>query len=776
MKNKWELNNKENGTIREATKFDGSTQTVISFRDDSYNGPTWYITKEGEKKRIHLSQSSEGQLEGNNEGISFTLKTESTENSIVLKATMTNHSRASFQPQNAGIQLGIDTYMNRFPEWNHVYFPTLLRCEKTHFWGYFMTPMGEILGIGSPDSIASWHLSYNRLEGGDLGHRIHTANVDLLNELPLPDRHPQHLNALKPCESREWTIYLHPVDNLNELKPELSKLCQAPMLEFDKYTIMPNEQCTLKVYHSEPVTVNVYSEDNTLVSTLPKTHQSNAEYDIGSFISAGVYTVKVSDDKGKQAEGKFHVRKPWSWYLKEARKEAIRKPQKASTHAESWYGQFSAILAKKYFPDATLDPKAEQNFQEILELMFDTEKAEPFVIPQRIQNTSTMISLLVDYYEVNRQVEDLELASRLADWLIQNQADDGSYRSAGTEHYSSVIYPVKSLMELLDVEKSLSHHDSFWKESYERHFQSVERAIDNLLTFKDNIDTEGELTFEDGMISCTALQLALFSYYTDEPKQYIKAAEELISKHRCLQQRMIPDARMRGATLRFWEAQYDVVIHANMMNSPHGWTSWKTYATWYLYQLTGKIAYLRDTMDTIGTSMQMIDINTGNLRWAFVPDPFIKTKVFEEGASKGEDVYQERVLGEQYVDMISEWWKPEESRLVCGYPFMPMVTKDGVFEIDKTGSCCDNDVHEHFKCLEEVALTSAYIYESTNQKWEYWNCEIKILGDTIRVFPHESIVQKVHVNVTNSYDVIIGKSKESIKISKNRSGLCWIDI
>ena len=48
-----------------------------------------------------------------------------------------------------------------------------------------------------------------------------------------------------------------------------------------------------------------------------------------------------------------------------------------------------------------------------------------------------------------------------------------------------------------------------WKERYVRHKESAERAIDDLLLRLDNIQTEGDMTFEDGMITCSALQLAL---------------------------------------------------------------------------------------------------------------------------------------------------------------------------------------------------------------------------------------------------------------------------
>ena len=81
---------------------------------------------------------------------------------------------------------------------------------------------------------------------------------------------------------------------------------------------------------------------------------------------------------------------------------------------------------------------------------------------------------------------------------------------------------------------------------------------------------------------------------------------------------------MNGATLRFWEAQYDVLIgrSRNMMDSPHGWSAWLIPALWYQYLLTGEEEWLRKTMNIMGSCAQVIDSRTGQLRWAFVPDPY----------------------------------------------------------------------------------------------------------------------------------------------------------
>ena len=101
---------------------------------------------------------------------------------------------------------------------------------------------------------------------------------------------------------------------------------------------------------------------------------------------------------GKISEANFFVRKPWSSYLLAAREAAVKMPQKASTHCESWYGHFSSFLTRKHLPDARLEQAAEESFREVYALMFDEQTHEPIPHPGRIQNTSAMISMLVDIF------------------------------------------------------------------------------------------------------------------------------------------------------------------------------------------------------------------------------------------------------------------------------------------------------------------------------------------------------------------------------------------
>lgn len=67
-----------------------------------------------------------------------------------FEITLENKGNVPFQPVKAGIRLGIDTYMDKYPEWFGKYFPTLLMNGKTHFYGYMQTPSGHTLGLISP--------------------------------------------------------------------------------------------------------------------------------------------------------------------------------------------------------------------------------------------------------------------------------------------------------------------------------------------------------------------------------------------------------------------------------------------------------------------------------------------------------------------------------------------------------------------------------------------------------------------------------------------------
>ena len=213
--------------------------------------------------------------------------------------------------------------------------------------------------------------------------------------------------------------------------------------------------------------------------------------------------------------------------------------------------------------------------------------------------------------------------------------------------------------------------------------------------------------------------------------------------HRCLSQLVVPDSRMNGASLRYWEAQYDILSFPDMMNSPHGWSAWRIYGLRNLYLLTGEYSYLRQMVNAIGTCIQLIDPPTARLNWAFVCDPYIRATVFEPDSSHpGKGRYTERVIGEQYIPMISHWYRTEPGRWATGY-----------WGYD--GGCCDNDVHEIFKCLGEVLLTSAYVHEQPDGSLTAVNCKATRHDGGIRIEPQENCIRSVYVRLTRTAPVSV---------------------
>ena len=167
---------------------------------------------------------------------------------------------------------------------------------------------------------------------------------------------------------------------------------------------------------------------------------------------------------------------------------------------------------------------------------------------------------------------------------------------------------------------------------------------------------------------------------------------------------------MNGATLRFWEAQYDTLIgkSRNMMDSPHGWSAWLIPGLWFQYLLTGEEDWLRKAMNSLGSCAQLIDSETGKLRWAFVPDPYREvTMLVPNPDNPMRGLRVDRTIGEEYVPMIGAFHYPEKEP-VRGNGWT-------------SGWTCCNDVHEVFTSLAEVALTSAFVIERANGELVTWN-------------------------------------------------------
>ena len=734
--------------VPSSTKISGGD---IDFRRDEFAGPSLWLNGVA-LPCSRIMEADKGYM-GENDTLSYKISYQADGARLAIHVTCRNLLKKELSDVQLSLRLGIDTEMSKYPHWRTVFFPTLMRCEKSHFWGYLMTPMGRVLTVACPNPVASYHLQYNnskrKISFGN-GHRIRTVSLDLLNPAPLPLRHPQSL-SLAANESRSWTIYLEEVESMSEVAQTVSRNTKAPTFQADYYTLAPGESSQVTLFSPSVPRIDVTGPDG--VRQKVKVVQSRKQQYTFSFRmpDAGTYTFTASNGKGQVSEMKLTCRQPqYSDYMKAARLASLKYQQKTNSNAESWYGLFSAMIAREYFPDSSIDNEVDKVFHQINKMTFDLDTHMPLNNPWRIQDTSLKAALWAQYYRATGNIEHLRWAADLADFIMTKQvpeaADamlrgmsaDGAYR-AGKTHYTSVIYVAKGIMEVMKEERKLIKASEEWAARYKRHYASVKKAMDDLARNLDNIQTEGEMTFEDGMVSCSYTQLSEFALLQPEGSAerayYTEAAEKLASMHRCLSQIIIPDSRMNGGSLRFWEAQYDILTMPNMMNSPHGWSAWRIYGLRNLYLLTGNYDYLRQMVNSIGSCIQLINTETAQLNWAFVGDPYIVAQRFVPDSTKpGKGKHVEQTIGEQYLPMISDWYRVDTTKFASSF---------GRFD----GGSCDNDVHEIFKCLGEVLLTSAYVHEQPDGTVVTHNCSIDKTDANWVIKPAENCIDGVHVNL-----------------------------
>lgn len=685
-----------------------------------------FFLRSGDSETEIVCTAHNGELTGSQDGILFRAAFEAVEDAVCVKIRIENTTDCDLTC-GLGFHIGVDTYMEHYPQWHEPFFPTMLRCEKTHLWGYFMNTAGNALAVATAAPVASYGIRYNRLEDGDYGHRIMGTDIYFIHDGQQPQRHPQNLNVLHGGEVYENTLYLIPVSCQEKIAPALSRIAGIPVIQSEKYTYEREEKIQYVLYGN--------IADQTLISP------NGSACDHGIMEQHGLYSLQVTTVDGKQCEATFYCRPSWKFYLENAAKEAIAKPQKATTHVESFYGLFSAFLAAKRYKDTELLNQALESASEVLGLMFDFKTHTPIVIPERIQNTALLISLLVDMYEATGDRKHLEDAEGFADWLIDTkQGSDGVYRKDGRIHYTCVIYIAKAVLEL-----ALAETDP---EKYRKYYQSVKLAVDELVSSLDNIDTEGESTLEDGMISCSALQIGMFALTLpeEERKPYIAAAKKMMDIHACLEQQIIPDCRCNGASLRYWESQYDLMVMGNMFNSPHGWSAWTAYAHYYLYLLTKEKKYLLSLMNCLGSCAQLMTLD-GELRWGYCSQPFVEASTlipdFERPLSGGgfRGKYEQRTYGETYIPMISDWYRTDKEKLVGGYQWCLLYLADKTLDVDNQGGCCDNDVHEIFKCMEETVLGKAFAHKNEDSTYLTFGCRVLETEGDVKIIPFDGVTE-----------------------------------
>ena len=92
------------------------------------------------------------------------------------------------------------------------------------------------------------------------------------------------------------------------------------------------------------------------------------------------------------------------------------------------------------------------------------------------------------------------------------------------------------------------------------------------------------------------------------------------------------------------------------------------------------------------------------------------------------DMYANRsfTIGEQYVDMISDW---------------------------QTIVSSDNDVHEVFKFIAEAVLDKAYIVERPDGSLGCYNCTVERNGSSLIVSVPESQICELYIHSSSKFNI-----------------------
>jgi hypothetical protein len=743
------------------------TWKSVPFRTDE-QGTSWYVRdSEGVKHPVRMTRvpGHANRFEGVYQDVQFGLSFALSGHALEITATLANKGKTAFKPMTAGMHIGFDSFQPEYPEWNYKLVPKAMRCEPTHHWGHALSPYGQIIGWVCPSPVASYTIDYANgygLKG------IYTANIDFINQLPLPARHPQNLTVLKPGETKSWTVYLMEIGSLDEVKSELASCGDVPIFDAEYYTLAPGQETRVTIFGPEVKTLSATNSEGKKIELSPdKTGNGRTDYTFMQDDSE-LYTFRAECENGRIAEGSIFVRHPWAWYLKRARLEGLRVKPTQTHHAECTMPFYSYFLARKHFPDAAIDKKCEDVFQEYFPQHYDFDQ-EKLKIDFRTQDTPYWAGILADRYAATGDEKDLEYAANLVDFLIRERQEEsgGYYRYVfglnndrkGRVLYTSVGYGAKSVMEVMKEEKKLAETSPVWRERYERHKDSVSRAMEDLVARGDNLETEGRQTYEDGMISCSMTQLAAYALKSggeEDVQKYLDGAEYLFECHRSLTLNLHPDARVNGSTIRYWETWPTIAMKEFNYNSPCGWSAWKLYGDYYLYLLTGKEHYLRDAFNGLGACVQLIDHKSGRMRWGFTPDPFVYTRYAvkaEKPTAEAEHDWVTGVRGEEYFEQISDW---NRSKPIWR---------------EKWG--IDNFPHEIFKCMEEIALCNAYVHERPDGAIVGYNCRVEEEKGTLYVIPVEGGISRIHLNLQNAASIKAEIGGTTVQ-GTYKTGMQWI--
>ena len=95
--------------------------------------------------------------------------------------------------------------------------------------------------------------------------------------------------------------------------------------------------------------------------------------------------------------------------------------------------------------------------------------------------------------------------------------------------------------------------------------------------------------------------------------------------------------------------------------------------------------------------------------------------------------------------MISGWYRVGDQKVVGGYEFCPLIM-DGYQDekADRQGGCCDNDVHEIFKCMEETVMNKAFLHENEDGTFLCYGCKAESKNGILQIETEKNVKTLVY--------------------------------
>ena len=371
------------GTIASFARIDSATLlpcNTIAWRTDSMRGPAFCLgnlrSPAGSGKPLYrlyrLEPAGSGGWSAVADSLCLRLSYRAEEEALAVELSVSNLSSRPFEPEALRVLSGVDCAMLRYPQWDDASSPTLLRCEPSFAWGYFMTPTGSLLGFATDGPVASYQINYV-YEGWTAwkwGHTITTASIDLLHCLPLPERHPQHLTTLAPGATLRRTLRFTAPAQLEAVKPGLTRAAGVPMIEAERYTLAPGEEARLSILTKGEASLRAVAPSGATMPLDVDPYNKVAHY---LPAEPGLHRLELTDKQsGMRAEASLFVREPWSFYMEAARRHVAAHPPIFSDACETFYGYYTAFAAVPLRPDAAIDSALIARFERTLPLIVDT--------------------------------------------------------------------------------------------------------------------------------------------------------------------------------------------------------------------------------------------------------------------------------------------------------------------------------------------------------------------------------------------------------------------